>query len=113
MTEMRALPKNQDAQDQPDPETDRVVALKSPVRKRRGYGGALLAAGVLLLLTGGLAMGGWRHYQAQRDVAATAQQSRQSCSTIMSFAQGATVLHAAISRAVITETPPEPLRGVC
>jgi len=34
--QMRALPKNQDAQDQPDPETDRVVALKSPVRKRRG-----------------------------------------------------------------------------
>jgi RND family efflux transporter MFP subunit len=34
----------------------------------------LLAGGVLLLLTAGLATGGWRHYQAKRDVAATAQQ---------------------------------------
>jgi RND family efflux transporter MFP subunit len=76
MTEMRALPKNEDVQDQPDPETDRVVAPTNPPTERRGYGGALLAGGVLLLLTGGLAMGGWRHYQAQRDVAATVQQHR-------------------------------------
>ncbi len=76
MTEMRALPKNEDVPDQPDPETDRVVAPTNPPTERRGYGGALLAGGVLLLLTGGLAMGGWRHYQAQRDVAATVQQHR-------------------------------------
>jgi len=76
MTKMRVLPENEDVQDQADPETDRVVAPMKPVRRRRGYGGALLAGGVLLLLTGGLAMGGWRHYQAERDVAATAQQSR-------------------------------------
>jgi len=76
MTEMRALPKNEDVQDQPDPEADRVVAPTNPPTERRGYGGALLAGGVLLLLTGGLAMGGWRHYQAQRDVAATVQQHR-------------------------------------
>ena len=76
MTEMRALPKNEDVQDQPDPEADRVVAPTNPPTEQRGYGGALLAGGVLLLLTGGLAMGGWRHYQAQRDVAATVQQHR-------------------------------------
>jgi len=52
MTEMRALPKNEDVQDQPDPETDRVVAPTNPPTERRGYGGALLAGGVLLLLTG-------------------------------------------------------------
>lgn len=76
MTEMRTLSRSEDVQDRPDPETDRVVAPTNPVPGRRGYGGALLAGGALLLLTGGLAMGGWRHYQADREVAATAQQSR-------------------------------------
>ena len=76
MTEMRALPRKQDVQDRPDPETDRVVAPANPARKRRGTRGALVGASALLLLTTGLAVGGWRHYQARRDVAATAQQSR-------------------------------------
>jgi RND family efflux transporter MFP subunit len=76
MTEMHTLSRSEDVQDQPDPETDGVVEPTNPAPSRRGYGGALLAGGVLLLLTGGLAMGGWRHYQANREVAATAQQSR-------------------------------------
>jgi RND family efflux transporter MFP subunit len=76
MTEMHTLSRSEDVQDQPDPETDGVVEPTNPAPRRRGYGGALLAGGVLLLLTGGLAMGGWRHYQANREVAATAQQSR-------------------------------------
>jgi RND family efflux transporter MFP subunit len=36
----------------------------------------LLGATALLLLVGGLGLGGWRHYQAELDVAAAAQQSR-------------------------------------
>ena len=77
MSEIRVRPKNEDVQDRLDPETDRVVALPNVPRKRRlGYGGALLGGSALLLLVGGLAIGGWRHYQAELDVAATAQQSR-------------------------------------
>ncbi|MGF6311647.1 RND family efflux transporter MFP subunit [Bradyrhizobium sp. i1.8.4] len=77
MTEMRVLSEEQDVRDRPDPETDRVAApAAEPVRKRRGYGGALIGGGALVLLMAGLATGGWRHYQAERDVAATAQRSR-------------------------------------
>ena len=71
MTEMRV--KNEE--DRLDPETDRVIALPARKRRRR-YGGALLSGSVLLLLVGGLGIGGWRHYQAGLDVAATAQQNR-------------------------------------
>jgi RND family efflux transporter MFP subunit len=77
MSEIRVRPKTEDVQDRLDPETDRVVGLPDMPRKRRlGYGGALLGGSALLLLIGGLATGGWRHYEARLDVAATAQQSR-------------------------------------
>src|ERR1700737_2259197 len=76
MTEIRVRPRNEVLKDRPGPETDRVVTLPNAVPKRRGYGGALFAASVLLLLAGGVALGGWRHYQARLEVAATEQQSR-------------------------------------
>src|ERR1700676_2389660 len=76
MSEISLRPKNEGVTDRPDHETDRVVALPNPARKRRRYGGALLGAGALLLLVGGLGTGAWRHYQSGLDVAATAQQSR-------------------------------------
>jgi RND family efflux transporter MFP subunit len=77
MTETHVRTKNENVEDRLDPETDRVVALPNPGRKRRRrYGGALLGGVALLLLLGGLGTGGWRHYQAALDVAATAQQSR-------------------------------------
>src|SRR5882672_7277958 len=77
MTEIRVLPKNENIKDRPDPETDRVVGLPNPGRKRRRrYGGALLGGSALLLLLGSLGIGSWRHYQAYLEVAATAQQSR-------------------------------------
>jgi RND family efflux transporter MFP subunit len=76
MTEIRMRPKDEAVQGQ-DSETDRVVTLPNVVRKkRRRYGGALLGGIALLLLTGGLATGAWRHYQAELAVAATARQSR-------------------------------------
>jgi RND family efflux transporter MFP subunit len=68
--------KDEGAQDRPDPETDRVVALPKAARKRRRYGSALLGGGVLLLLVGGVGIGGWRHYQAGLEVAAAAERSR-------------------------------------
>ena len=77
MSEVRERPKNEDVQDQPDPQIDRVVELPKDGRKRRRRSrGALLGGGTLLLLLGGLGIGGWRHYQAELAVAATAQQSR-------------------------------------
>jgi RND family efflux transporter MFP subunit len=77
MSEVRERPKNEDVQDQPDPQIDRVVELPKDGRKRRRrFRVALLGGGTLLLLVGGLGIGGWRHYQAELAVAATAQQSR-------------------------------------
>jgi RND family efflux transporter MFP subunit len=77
MTEIRVRPKNENAEDRPDSKDDRVVALPNPGRKgRRRYGGALFGGIALLLLLGGLGIGGWRHYQAGLEVAATAQQSK-------------------------------------
>ena len=77
MTELRVQPQGETVEDRVDPETDRVVALPNRGRKgRRRYGGVLVGGSVLLLLLGGLGIGGWRHYQAGLEVAATARQSR-------------------------------------
>jgi len=77
MTEIRMQPKSEHVEDRVDPQTDRVVALPNGRRKgRRRYGAVLVGGSALLLLLGGLGIGGWRHYQAGLEVAATAQQSR-------------------------------------
>jgi RND family efflux transporter MFP subunit len=77
MTEIRVRPKDEGGRDRLDPDTDRVVTLPNVApKRRRRYGGALLGAGVLLVLLGALGLGGWRHYQAGLEVAATAQQNR-------------------------------------
>src|ERR1700730_5285063 len=76
MSEIRMRPKNEVVQDQRDPETDRVVTLPNAAPKRRGYGGRLFGASALLLLAASLVLGGWRHYQARLEVAATEQESR-------------------------------------
>src|SRR5258708_10969314 len=76
MTEIRVRPKSEDVRDRTDSETDRVVAWPNAPGKRRRYGGALLGGCALLLLVGGLGTGAWRHYQAELELAATAQRSR-------------------------------------
>jgi RND family efflux transporter MFP subunit len=77
MTDIRMRPEHDTVQDRLDTETDRVVTLPHVARKRRrGYGGVLFGGSALLLLGGGLAIGGWRHYQADLEVAAAAQQSQ-------------------------------------
>jgi RND family efflux transporter MFP subunit len=76
MSEVRERPKNEDIQDQLDHQIDRVVELPNGRKRRRRFRGPLLGGGTLLLLVGGLGIGGWRHYQAELAVAATAQQSR-------------------------------------
>jgi RND family efflux transporter MFP subunit len=74
MTETHVQQKNESIKDRLDPDSDRVVPL--PRRRRRRYGGVLLGGSALLLLLGGIAVGGWRHFEAELAVAATAQQSR-------------------------------------
>jgi RND family efflux transporter MFP subunit len=77
MSEIRVRPKIDGVEDRRNPETDRVVELPPNVaREPRRYGGVLLGTSVLLLLAGGLGIGGWRHYQADLDAAATAQEVR-------------------------------------
>src|SRR6195256_993083 len=75
MNEIHVLPKRQSVQDRLEPDTERPIAPPNAPRKRRRYGGALLGGSALLLLLGGIGAGGWRHYLAGLDVAATAQQS--------------------------------------
>jgi RND family efflux transporter MFP subunit len=76
MSDTIVRPKNENVQDPYGPDTDRVVALPNaaPPKRRRRYGGAVFGGTALLLLLGGLGIGGWRHYQAELAVAATAQQ---------------------------------------
>jgi len=76
MTDVRVRPEIDEVQEQRDPETDRVVALPGPARKRPRHYGALLGGTALLLLVGGLGLGGWRNYQAELAAGATAQQIR-------------------------------------
>jgi RND family efflux transporter MFP subunit len=75
VTEIHVIPKRKNVEDPTDPETDRVVSIPNPGRKRqRRYGRALFGGSALLLLLGGVGVGGWRHYQADLEIATTAQQ---------------------------------------
>ncbi|MGY4310835.1 RND family efflux transporter MFP subunit [Bradyrhizobium sp. JR3.5] len=51
--------------------------LRTEDRPGRRSGAAVFGSAALVLLVGGLALGGWRHYQAGRDVAATSEQARR------------------------------------
>jgi RND family efflux transporter MFP subunit len=59
-----------------EPDDHRVVELPTRTRRPRRAGGALLGGAVLLLLLGGLGFGAWRHAEAEREVAATAQDQK-------------------------------------
>ncbi|WGD50222.1 efflux RND transporter periplasmic adaptor subunit [Bradyrhizobium sp. CB1650] len=52
--------------------------LRAKDEPNRRSGAAVFGSAVLLLLVGGLVAGGWRHYQAERELAVTAQQARAS-----------------------------------
>jgi RND family efflux transporter MFP subunit len=79
MTELHLLPKNSAIDETREPEADYapVAPPNRTGKPRRRFGGrSLFAAAALLLLAGGLGIGARRHYQAQRLVAATAEQNR-------------------------------------
>lgn len=77
MSDVRVRTNDDEAKDRPGAESLRIVEPPGKgTRSGRRYGGALLGGGVLVLLAGGLGIGGWRHYEAARDVAAVAEQAR-------------------------------------
>jgi hypothetical protein len=55
---------------------ERKVEQAPPVRAAGRTGRRLLGLGALLILSGAVGYGAWRHYQAHADVMATAQQAR-------------------------------------
>ncbi|MBV8663297.1 MAG: efflux RND transporter periplasmic adaptor subunit [Hyphomicrobiales bacterium] len=61
-----------------DPVVDRHTQSPRKPRgmTRRQWGGRLFAIGALLLLTGGVALGGWGYYSRRQEVMATAEQAR-------------------------------------
>ncbi|WP_128923444.1 efflux RND transporter periplasmic adaptor subunit [Bradyrhizobium guangxiense] len=77
MSDVRMRTDSDGVSDRPDPESCRIVELPGKdVRPRRRRGGAWLGGAMLLLLAGGLGVGGWRYYQAARDLAVSTQQIR-------------------------------------
>ncbi|MCP3395173.1 efflux RND transporter periplasmic adaptor subunit [Bradyrhizobium sp. CCGB12] len=77
MSDVRVRTNDEKTGGRPDAESLRIVELPGKeARSGRRYGGWLLGGGAFLLLVGGLGIGGWRHYQAAREVAAVAEQVR-------------------------------------
>jgi RND family efflux transporter MFP subunit len=77
MSDVRMRTDGEEPGARPGTESFRVVELPGKgTRPRRRYGGKLLGGAALLLLAGGLGIGGWRHFEAARDVAAVAEQAR-------------------------------------
>jgi len=75
MSDVRVRTNSQEVSESPDAESCRILELPSKdARPRRRYGGAWFGGAMLLLLIGGLGVGGWRHYQAARDLALSAEQ---------------------------------------
>jgi RND family efflux transporter MFP subunit len=76
MTEIDVRP-DQTLNDLDRPSDGNGRFLRTEDRPGRRSGAAVFGSAALVLLVGGLALGGWRHYQAGRDVAATSEQARR------------------------------------
>ncbi|MEH2487589.1 efflux RND transporter periplasmic adaptor subunit [Bradyrhizobium sp. AZCC 2230] len=59
--------------DLPDDADEPLLRVEG--RQRRRSGATVFGSAALLLLAGGLAVGGWRHYEAERALAATSEQA--------------------------------------
>lgn len=77
MTEIDVRP-DQTLHDIDGPGDANVPLLRAKDEPSRRSGAAVFGSAVLLLLVGGLVVGGWRHYQAERELAVTAQQAGAS-----------------------------------
>ncbi|WP_375788658.1 efflux RND transporter periplasmic adaptor subunit [Bradyrhizobium sp. Pha-3] len=75
MTEIDVRP-HENFRDLEPPGNATGPVLRAEGKPERRSGTAIFGATALLLLVGGLGAGGWRHYQAEREVAATAEQAR-------------------------------------
>jgi RND family efflux transporter MFP subunit len=76
MTEIDILP-DQTLDDLDRPGNASEPLLRAEGKPNRRSGAAVFGSAVLLLV-GGLVVGGWRHYQAERELATTAEQARTS-----------------------------------
>ena len=77
MSDVRVRTNDDGINERPDAEIGRIVELPGKeARPRRRGGGAWLGGAVLVLLAIGVGVGGWRHYQAARDLAVSAEQIR-------------------------------------
>jgi RND family efflux transporter MFP subunit len=75
MTEIDVRP-DQTFHDLDQPGNASGPLLRAEGKPNRRSGAAVFGSAVLLLLVGGLVAGGWRHYQAERELAVTAEQAR-------------------------------------
>jgi RND family efflux transporter MFP subunit len=67
----------------PVPAPEREVEHAPPVHSASRAGRRLLGFGALLILSGAVGYGAWRHYQAHADVMATAEQTRDFVPAVM------------------------------
>src|SRR5580693_743038 len=70
---------------EPEPvrEPEREVEHGAPSRRSGRGGRRLLGLGALLILSGAIGYGGWRHYQVRTEVLATAEQTRDFVPSVL------------------------------
>ncbi|MFN5569388.1 MAG: efflux RND transporter periplasmic adaptor subunit, partial [Bradyrhizobium sp.] len=76
MSEVRVRIDGDGLNERPDADSRIVEPPGKQTRPRRRYGGVWFGAAMVLLVAGGLSLGGWRHYQAARELADSAEQAR-------------------------------------
>ncbi|MFN5412962.1 efflux RND transporter periplasmic adaptor subunit [Bradyrhizobium sp.] len=76
MSEVRVRIDGDGLNERPDSDSRIVEPPGKQTRPRRRYGGVWFGAAMVLLVAGGLSLGGWRHYQAARELADSAEQAR-------------------------------------
>lgn len=71
---------------EPDGEREREVEHGQPIQRASRAGRVLLGLGALLILSGAVSFGAWRHYRADAAVMATAEQIRDFVPTVQTAA---------------------------
>ncbi|WP_315720796.1 MULTISPECIES: efflux RND transporter periplasmic adaptor subunit [unclassified Bradyrhizobium] len=76
MSDVRVRIDGDGLNERPDADSRLVEPQANERRPRRRHGGVWFGGAMVLLVAGGLSLGGWRHYQAARDLADSAEQAR-------------------------------------